>query len=116
RHRLGGPALNWPLIVADSSDRGALDELAGSTTAIATTVGPYAKYGKALVAACAEAGTHYADLTGETLFMRDTIDAYDEPARRSGTRSPTRSARAGRASQICARRCRSRSSDGSRRS
>src|SRR5437764_2616672 len=86
RQRLGGPALSWPLVVADSSDRGALDELAGSTTAIATTVGPYAKYGKALVAACAEAGTHYADLTGETLFMRDTIDAYDEPARRSGAR------------------------------
>ena len=86
RHRLGGRALDWPIIVADSGDRAALDELADRTTAIATTVGPYAKYGKVLVAACADAGTHYADLTGEPLFMRDVIDAYDEPAKRSGAR------------------------------
>jgi short subunit dehydrogenase-like uncharacterized protein len=86
RHRLGGPAIDWPLIVADSADRGALDEMARRTTAVATTVGPYAKYGLPLVAACAEAGTHYADLTGEILFMRRTIDEFDEPARRSGAR------------------------------
>jgi short subunit dehydrogenase-like uncharacterized protein len=86
RQRLGGPALNWPVIVADSSDRSALDEMVGRTTAVATTVGPYSKYGLPLVAACADAGTHYADLTGEILFMRRTIDEYDEPARRSGAR------------------------------
>jgi len=86
RHRLGGPALDWPLIVADSSDRAALDDLARRTTVVATTVGPYAKYGLPLVAACADAGTHYADLTGETLFMRETIDTFDEAARRSGAR------------------------------
>lgn len=86
RRRLGGPALDWPVIVADSSDRGALDDMAGRTTAVATTVGPYARYGLPLVAACAEAGTHYADLTGEVLFMRRTIDEFDEAARRSGAR------------------------------
>ena len=86
RQRLGGPALTWPLIVADSADRAALDEMVRRTTAVATTVGPYAKYGLPLVAACAEAGTHYADLTGEILFMRRTIDEFDEPARRSGAR------------------------------
>ncbi|HEX4654545.1 MAG TPA: saccharopine dehydrogenase NADP-binding domain-containing protein [Mycobacteriales bacterium] len=86
RQRLGGPAMSWPLIVADSADRGALDELARRTTAVATTVGPYSKYGLPLVAACAEAGTHYADLTGELLFMRRTIDEFDGPARQSGAR------------------------------
>lgn len=86
RQRLGGPAAHWPLIVADSADRGALDELARRTTAVATTVGPYLRYGLPLVAACADAGTHYADLTGEPLFMRRTIDEFDEPARRSGAR------------------------------
>ena len=86
RRRLGGPAASWPLIVADSSDRAALDELARRTTAVATTVGPYLRYGLPLVAACADAGTHYADLTGEPLFMRRTIDEFDEPARRSGAR------------------------------
>src|SRR4051812_17892255 len=45
RHRLGGPASDWPLIVADSADRGALDEMVGRATSVATTVGPYSKYG-----------------------------------------------------------------------
>ena len=39
-----------------------------------------------LVEACAEAGTNYADLTGETLFMRRSIDAADERAKASGAR------------------------------
>jgi short subunit dehydrogenase-like uncharacterized protein len=86
RHRLGGRALDWPLLVADSQDRAALDGLAGRATVIATTVGPYAEYGLPLVAACAEAGTHYADLTGEVPFMRETIDRFDSVARQSGAR------------------------------
>ena len=86
RHRLGGRAVDWPVLVADSSDRAALDEIAGSTRAIATTVGPYAKYGLPLVAACAEAGTHYADLTGEVLFIRECMERFDGPARGSGAR------------------------------
>jgi short subunit dehydrogenase-like uncharacterized protein len=86
REELGARAANWPLIVADSGDAGALAELAGRTTAVATTVGPYRRYGMGLVEACAAAGTHYADLTGETLFMRETIDRFDAVARTSGAR------------------------------
>jgi short subunit dehydrogenase-like uncharacterized protein len=86
RQRLGGPALSWPLIVADSADRAALDEMVRRTTAVATTVGPYLRYGLPLAAACADSGTHYADLTGEPLFMRRTIDELDETARRTGAR------------------------------
>ncbi|MFN8126033.1 MAG: hypothetical protein U0R64_05965 [Candidatus Nanopelagicales bacterium] len=41
---------------------------------------------KPVVAACAAAGTHHCDLTGEVLFMRDSIDRYDEVARASGAR------------------------------
>ena len=36
--------------------------------------------------ACAAAGTHYADLTGETLFVRRSIDAAHGPAVASGAR------------------------------
>jgi short subunit dehydrogenase-like uncharacterized protein len=78
--------VDWPLIVADSQDEAALAEMAARATVVATTVGPYRKYGMPLARACAEAGTHYADLTGETLFMRDTIDQLDEAARASGAR------------------------------
>jgi len=86
RSELGGAASGWTLIEADSSDRGSLDAMASSTTAIATTVGPYHRYGLPLVEACADAGTHYADLTGETLFMRRSIDVANEAAERSGAR------------------------------
>lgn len=86
RDGLGSAAADWPLIVADSGDRDALGKMAGRATAIATTVGPYRKYGLKLVDACATVGTHYADLTGEVLFMRDTIRMFDAVARESGAK------------------------------
>ena len=58
-----------------------------SLRVVATTVGPYFKYGKPLVEACAAAGTHYADLTGEVLFMRWAIGA---PTPRRGQRGADR--------------------------
>jgi short subunit dehydrogenase-like uncharacterized protein len=86
RASLGPRAAEWPLIVADASDAAALADLAGSTRVVASTVGPYRAYGMELVRACAEAGTHYADLTGEVLFMRETIDAFHAVAQASGAR------------------------------
>ncbi|MBC7373041.1 MAG: saccharopine dehydrogenase NADP-binding domain-containing protein [Frankiales bacterium] len=81
--------VDGPLLVADSADHDALAELARSTTAVATTVGPYARHGLPLVAACAAAGTHYADLTGEALFVRDAIDASHDAAVATGARIVT---------------------------
>jgi short subunit dehydrogenase-like uncharacterized protein len=86
RASLPAPGTDWPLIVADSTDRDALDAMAASTTALATTVGPYAKYGLPVVAACAAAGTHYADLTGEATFARQAIDETDARAQQTGAR------------------------------
>jgi short subunit dehydrogenase-like uncharacterized protein len=86
RDGLGTRAADWPLIVADATDREALAKLAERTTAIATTVGPYRRYGMALVEVCATAGTHYADLTGEPLFMRETTERLDAPAKASAAR------------------------------
>ena len=53
---------------------------------LVTTVGPYARYGLPVVEACAAAGTHYADLTGEVLFVREAIDRVDAVARGTGAR------------------------------
>jgi short subunit dehydrogenase-like uncharacterized protein len=86
RNRLGGRALDWPLLVADSQDARGLAELAERTAVVATTVGPYARYGMPLLEACARAGTHYADLTGETSFIRQSIDRQDARAQQSGAR------------------------------
>src|SRR3954467_6417852 len=78
--------LDWPWVPADSGDAQSLEALAHSTKAIATTVGPYLRYGLPLVEACAAAGTHYADLTREPIFIRRAIDLADEAARASGAR------------------------------
>ena len=86
RADLPGRGRSWPVLTADSADPAALAELAASTRAVVTTVGPYARYGLPLVEACARAGTHYADLTGEVLFVRDAIDAADATARETGAR------------------------------
>jgi short subunit dehydrogenase-like uncharacterized protein len=75
-----------PRIVADASDAKAMTSLASSTRAVASTVGPYAKYGSALVAAVTEAGTDYCDLTGEPQWMRAMIDAHHERATATGAR------------------------------
>ncbi|MBB2899298.1 short subunit dehydrogenase-like uncharacterized protein [Kineococcus radiotolerans] len=83
---LGPVAADWPLVVADASDEESLRTLAESTRVVVSTVGPYLRHGLPLVQACARAGTHYADLTGEVLFVRASIDTADEAARASGAR------------------------------
>lgn len=86
--RRGLPAAgrDWPLLVADSHDRTSLDAIAENTSVVCTTVGPYAKYGAELVAACVAHGTDYCDLTGETQFIRRMIDAHHEEAKKTGAR------------------------------
>nr|WP_090274268.1 trans-acting enoyl reductase family protein [Mycolicibacterium komanii]CRL67206.1 saccharopine dehydrogenase [Mycolicibacterium komanii] len=86
RDSLGDNAASWPLITADASQPSTLNAMAAQTRVVVTTVGPYARYGLPLVAACAAAGTDYADLTGEPLFMRDSIDHYHEQAAGTGAR------------------------------
>jgi short subunit dehydrogenase-like uncharacterized protein len=60
--------------------------MAAQTRVVVTTVGPYSRYGLPLVAACAAAGTDYADLTGEPPFVRDSIDLYHKQAHDTGAR------------------------------
>jgi saccharopine dehydrogenase (NAD+, L-glutamate forming) len=57
------------LLEADSGDPGSLRAVAERSHVVATTVGPYLNLGEPLVAACAETGTDYADLTGEPEFV-----------------------------------------------
>ncbi|WP_240675384.1 saccharopine dehydrogenase family protein [Cellulomonas endophytica] len=79
-------AAGWDLHVVDVTDRPALDRLAASTAVLVSTVGPYARHGLPVVEACAAAGTHYADLTGELRFVRAAIDRTDAVARSTGAR------------------------------
>ena len=86
RESLPAAAQSWPLIEADAAKPSTLNDLAARTRVVITTVGPYTKYGLPLVAACAAAGTDYADLTGETMFIRESIDLHGKQAADTGAR------------------------------
>jgi short subunit dehydrogenase-like uncharacterized protein len=79
-------AANWPIVVGDALDTKAVEAMAKRTRVVCTTVGPYARYGKVLASACAENGTSYCDLTGEPLFIRESIDENQAAAERTGAR------------------------------
>ena len=74
------------LIEADSGDRASLDAMVRRTKVVISTVGPYLEFGEPLVAACAEAGTDYVDLTGEPLFVDRMYVAHHATAEKSGAR------------------------------
>ncbi|BBE22607.1 hypothetical protein MN0502_14900 [Arthrobacter sp. MN05-02] len=86
RSRLPAAASDWALIEADSEHPPTLAALAAGTRVLFSTVGPYATYGLPVVEACARAGTHYGDLTGEVSFVREAIDRFDALARNTGAR------------------------------
>ncbi|KGN37862.1 saccharopine dehydrogenase family protein [Knoellia subterranea] len=86
RASLPGAAAEWPLIVVDTTDSAAVVDLAARARVVVTTVGPYAKLGMPLASACAAAGTHYADLTGEVLFVKDSAEANHTLAEISGAK------------------------------
>ncbi len=86
RDKLEALGLGVPVVVADALDPAAMRALAGRTTVVCTTAGPFARFGSELVRACADAGTHYCDLTGEVPWMRRMIDAHDTRARTTGAR------------------------------
>ncbi|GII24704.1 saccharopine dehydrogenase family protein [Planosporangium mesophilum] len=83
RDRLG---VDVSILDADVTDAGSLRRLAGSARVVISTVGPYIRYGEPLVAACAEAGTDYVDLTGEPEFVDLMYLRHHATAERTGAR------------------------------
>ncbi|WP_172382790.1 trans-acting enoyl reductase family protein [Streptomyces sp. MNP-20] len=75
-----------PLLRADAGDPASLRELAAHARVVATTVGPYLTHGQDLVAACADAGTDYLDLSGEPEFVDRMYVRHDARARETGAR------------------------------
>jgi short subunit dehydrogenase-like uncharacterized protein len=74
------------LFVADVTDRDSLRAVVSRARVVVTTVGPYLHHGEPLVAACAETGTDYLDLTGEPEFVDRMYLAYHEAAVATGAR------------------------------
>lgn len=73
-------------IVADAHDQRSLAALARRSRAVVTTVGPFADHGFGLASACVEAGTHYADISGEPAFVARLVEELDGPAHDAGVR------------------------------
>lgn len=86
RDSLGKRADALELIVADAADEVALKAMVARAKVVISTVGPYALYGEPLVKVCAETGTDYVDLTGETQWIRRMVGRYHEQAEASGAR------------------------------
>ncbi len=74
------------VIVADSADPAALNAMTAQAHVVASTVGPYAKYGKPLVQACISTQTDYCDITGEPQFVSDLLDSYHTLAQQAEVR------------------------------
>ncbi|MGZ3698334.1 MAG: saccharopine dehydrogenase family protein [Bdellovibrionota bacterium] len=71
-------------LVVDHGDREAVRSAVAQTRVALSFAGPFARYGEPIVAACAELGTHYLDITGETLWVRKMMDRHENAARSSG--------------------------------
>jgi short subunit dehydrogenase-like uncharacterized protein len=78
-----------PILVADlvcetDEQEEVLRKIVAQTKVVMTCSGPFEKYSQTLVKLCAELGVHYADITGETDFVRQTIEKYDKKAQETG--------------------------------
>jgi short subunit dehydrogenase-like uncharacterized protein len=82
----GHDARDVGILTGDGADRSSLDAIARSARVVASTAGPFSLVGRHLVAACADAGTDYCDITGEPQFVRDMIDLHHARARATGAR------------------------------
>jgi len=85
RAELAAPA-DTPLLEADARDPASLRNMVARTRCVCTLVGPYQFHGSELVAACAELGTHYVDLSGEPVWMYQMIGKHQAAAVASGAR------------------------------
>ncbi|MER6080074.1 saccharopine dehydrogenase NADP-binding domain-containing protein [Streptomyces sp. NPDC001833] len=85
RERLpGGAAVG--VLRADVTEPATVRALAEHARVVATTVGPYGRYGEDLVAACADTGADYLDLCGEPEFVDLMYVRHDARARETGAR------------------------------
>ncbi|MFD4602471.1 saccharopine dehydrogenase family protein [Streptomyces sp. NPDC058464] len=85
RERLPGGA-EVGVLRADAAEPATVRALAEHARVVATTVGPYGRYGEDLVAACADTGADYLDLCGEPEFVDLTYVRHDARARETGAR------------------------------
>jgi short subunit dehydrogenase-like uncharacterized protein len=78
---LGGDAETRAVRLDDAAG---LRELLEPCAAVIACAGPFVEHGEPVLAAAADARTHYLDTTGEQPFMRMVFERYAEAAERAG--------------------------------
>lgn len=74
------------VFVANSTDLTALTTMAKQTKVVIACAGPFQYYGTNVVAACANSGTDYVDITGEFFWAANMRQQFGEAAKKSGAR------------------------------
>ena len=74
------------ILIADSDDEDALDQLTQRARVVLSTAGPFHRYGSKLIASCVKNNTHYVDITGENFWVKGLIDKHHDEASRKGVR------------------------------
>ncbi|KAI9027805.1 saccharopine dehydrogenase [Hyaloraphidium curvatum] len=78
------PHYDVRVITADASDKESVRSMVSQAQIVLACAGPFTKVGTPVVEACAETGTHYADITGETPWVHDMIQRFGPAAERTG--------------------------------
>jgi short subunit dehydrogenase-like uncharacterized protein len=86
REKLQALAAPVDVLIADSADQTSVDAVVSQTRIILSTAGPFAQYGTPVVDACVRFRTHYADITGETVWVQQLIAKYHDDAAAHGVR------------------------------
>jgi short subunit dehydrogenase-like uncharacterized protein len=81
---LSGLPARIPVLVASLDDPVALRAMTGRARVVLNLAGPYRPHAEALVAACIDTGTHYADLSGEIALTRELQDRHHDRAVENG--------------------------------
>ena len=74
------------ILLADSDDESALDNLTSRARVILSTTGPFHRYGSKLVASCIKNHAHYVDITGENFWVKGLIEKHHAEASAKGIR------------------------------
>ncbi|KAJ2721326.1 hypothetical protein GGI07_004053 [Coemansia sp. Benny D115] len=72
--------------VGDSNDLPRLRAIVGQAKVVASTVGPYARYGSNLVRACVDERTDYCDITGEVPWVKQMHAELNDAAQKNNVR------------------------------
>jgi short subunit dehydrogenase-like uncharacterized protein len=77
---------NVPILTFDANDQASIEAVVSQTKAVVSTAGPFTLIGTPLVDAAVKCGTHYADITGETTWVKKMIDKHHDTATEKNVR------------------------------